>query len=465
MDFEPVLTDGTSQGAIRFFRNTNTSGINRFYIYAGDGAATLNHQFAGQGTNSFVCANNGNFGVGTASPDVTLHLEASSARFRIQDSDSSGDAATPYIDFYDNDTVGRLGYMGFASGSNSDISIANTTATGDIKLLTNSTNRMIIDGATGDAYFTEMLGVGVSPSTAFHVSASSMVVRLQDSDSSGVTANPRIDFYDSSSRIGYVGFGSTSNNDLFYLAETGGGMSFRTNGNNERMRIESTGEVTIGTELDVDNININGNTISSSNSNGDLILTPNGTGDLVLDGVNWPQADGSADQVLKTDGAGQTSWATISTLTGDIVQIVEATDTTGATTTALMNLDNTIPQNTEGTEFITQAITPTDSSNTLLIEFWSPLIGNLSTAYFGLAALFQDSTADALVGAVCNTGYSSSAISIKYKMTAGTTSSTTFKIRFGTTNASGAAAMNILGGGGLFSTAGRAYLRITEVAV
>lgn len=71
--------------------------------------------------------------------------------------------------------------------------------------------------------------------------------------------------------------------------------------------------VTLGTnsavtEAQIDNVNINGNTIISTDTNGDLNLTPNGTGDLVLDGLKWPQADGSADYVLKTDGAGQLSW-------------------------------------------------------------------------------------------------------------------------------------------------------------
>ena len=42
-----------------------------------------------------------------------------------------------------------------------------------------------------------------------------------------------------------------------------------------------------------------------------LSITPNGTGDIVLDGQNWPQADGSANQYLKTDGSGQLSWAAI----------------------------------------------------------------------------------------------------------------------------------------------------------
>jgi hypothetical protein len=71
--------------------------------------------------------------------------------------------------------------------------------------------------------------------------------------------------------------------------------------------------VTLGTnaavtEAQIDNVNINGNAIVSSDTDGDLSLTPNGTGDLILDNLKWPQADGTADYVLKTDGSGQLSW-------------------------------------------------------------------------------------------------------------------------------------------------------------
>jgi len=65
--------------------------------------------------------------------------------------------------------------------------------------------------------------------------------------------------------------------------------------------------------LNVDNITLDGNAITSTDTNGNLTLTPNGTGDLVLDGLNWPQADGTAGQYLKTDGSGQLSWDTVTT--------------------------------------------------------------------------------------------------------------------------------------------------------
>ena len=60
--------------------------------------------------------------------------------------------------------------------------------------------------------------------------------------------------------------------------------------------------------LNVDNLTFNGNAITSTDTNGNLTLTPNGSGSIVLDGVNWPQADGSANYVLGTDGSAQLSW-------------------------------------------------------------------------------------------------------------------------------------------------------------
>jgi hypothetical protein len=48
--------------------------------------------------------------------------------------------------------------------------------------------------------------------------------------------------------------------------------------------------------------------VISAGTNADIEITPNGTGAIVLDGLSWPTADGTADQVLTTDGAGNLSW-------------------------------------------------------------------------------------------------------------------------------------------------------------
>lgn len=63
--------------------------------------------------------------------------------------------------------------------------------------------------------------------------------------------------------------------------------------------------------LKVDNLDIDGNTISSTNANGNIALSPNGSGSVVLDGQSWPQTSGTNGQYLKTDGGGQTSWSSL----------------------------------------------------------------------------------------------------------------------------------------------------------
>ena len=85
----------------------------------------------------------------------------------------------------------------------------------------------------------------------------------------------------------------------------------------------------LGGDLDV-----NGNSIVSA-SNGDIAVTPDGTGKVVLDGINWPTADGSADQVLKTDGAGQLSFTaggsgTVTGVTGTSPIVSDGSSTTPA---------------------------------------------------------------------------------------------------------------------------------------
>lgn len=148
------------------------------------------------------------------------------------------------------------------------------------------------------------------------------------------------------------------------------------------------------------------------------------------------------------NGAG--NWATPSG-SGTVVQVVNTQTGAVATGTTTIPMDDTIPQNTEGTEFMTLAITPTSSTNKLKIEvqfFFAE-----TAACWTIAALFQDSTADALAAGWTFENYvnSGGGISFTHYMTAGTTSATTFKVRAGPHSAStltfnGAGSARFLGG-------------------
>ena len=106
-------------------------------------------------------------------------------------------------------------------------------------------------------------------------------------------------------------------------------------------------------QLNVDNISINGNNIISTDTNGNINLTPNGAGYVVLDGLNYPRADGSANQFLQTDGSGNLSFATvISSLSigadsgsNDAVNTGETINFAGGTGVNTAVTDNTITIN------------------------------------------------------------------------------------------------------------------------
>jgi hypothetical protein len=149
--------------------------------------------------------------------------------------------------------------------------------------------------------------------------------------------------------------------------------------------------------------------------------------------------------------------------TGDIVQspppYCPGSYATGST---VIPLDDTIPQNTEGDEYMSLAITPKSAINKLKIDvvFVCSLAGLRRIS----VALFQDTTAGALAGVIDHIGQNdySSTIAFSHWMTAGTISATTFKVRAGAADSlamyfNGTAAARVFGGVAVSS------IKITEV--
>ena len=62
----------------------------------------------------------------------------------------------------------------------------------------------------------------------------------------------------------------------------------------------------LGGNLDVETYSI------VSNTNRDINITPDGTGSVVLDGLSYPQADGTAGQAITTDGSGNLTFSDVS---------------------------------------------------------------------------------------------------------------------------------------------------------
>jgi hypothetical protein len=94
-------------------------------------------------------------------------------------------------------------------------------------------------------------------------------------------------------------------------AETNAAASEDANGN-EQIKFTTTASAV--NELTVVNsATSNAPEISSTggDTNIDLKITPKGSGNVVLDGIKFPNADGTVDQVLKTDGAGNLSFGEV----------------------------------------------------------------------------------------------------------------------------------------------------------
>lgn len=169
-------------------------------------------------------------------------------------------------------------------------------------------------------------------------------------------------------------------------------------------------------------------------TSGQITLTPTaiaGTNTLTV-----PAKTGnlitSADTGTVTNGMLASNAITSSLLpAGSIVQVVSSQSATYSSSTAVIPPDNTIPQNTEGTEYINATITPKSATNKLLIQF-NGFVGTSPAAWI-TAGLFQDSTANAICATVTyiDSNTATTTIPLTYFMTAGTTSATTFKIRMG----------------------------------
>ena len=151
---------------------------------------------------------------------------------------------------------------------------------------------------------------------------------------------------------------------------------------------------------------------------------------------------------------------------GTIVQVVNVTTSTMATGTTTIPIDDTIPQNTEGTEFMTLAVTPTSASNKLIISVESELAYSASGTLVSIV-LFQDSTANAIAITTETLGGGANwylTHSLVHYMTAGSTSATTFKIRSGGHQA-GTVTFNGSNGARAYGGVANSSITIWEIAV
>lgn len=119
--------------------------------------------------------------------------------------------------------------------------------------------------------------------------------------------------------------------------------------------------------------------------------------------------------------------------------------------TTQIPFDDTIPQNTEGDQYFSIIHTPKSATNDLYIDIGLMVSGSVLGVNL-TAALFQDSNVNAIaaVSSTCAQDYIQ-VLYFNHKMTAGTTSAITFKVRIGgdqvsTTTLNGKSGSRRLGG-------------------
>ena len=195
-------------------------------------------------------------------------------------------------------------------------------------------------------------------------------------------------------------------------------------------------------------ITINGSTgiTSSEIADGTITSTKIADGTIVNADIN----SSAAIAGTKVDGS-----------FGKVLQVVNYHTGALATGTTQVAWDDTIPQNDEGDEYMSLAITPTSATSKLLIRVQTH--GSFNSATTATTALFQDSTAGALSATGKEVEVGTHEFNFTHYMTAGTTSATTFKVRAGSKLA-GTYTFNGFDGGRRLAGVIASSITITEIA-
>ena len=126
-------------------------------------------------------------------------------------------------------------------------------------------------------------------------------------------------------------------------------------------------------------------------------------------------------------------------VSGKVVNFEIATSGALISQNSTIPYDTTIPQDNEGHEVITRAITPTKTANYLLCVGWAKVSSNDSGVYNIVGALFsdKDATADAIAASAeeVSAQYDSGTLFMVGYLQTGTTDATTISMRVGSSAA------------------------------
>jgi hypothetical protein len=169
-------------------------------------------------------------------------------------------------------------------------------------------------------------------------------------------------------------------------------------------------------------------------------------------------------------GGGTAAWCALTDAylpAGRVVQVVNVQTGVSANGITAIPFDNVAPpQNNEGDQYMTLPITPKSATNKLKIEVVAFLSHSADNMVM-IGALFQDTTAGALAAGVqhlANGNNKMVCVSFTHYMTAGTTETTTFKVRCGANTGSTTYFNSIVGSDELAGVLASS-ITITEIKV
>jgi len=120
----------------------------------------------------------------------------------------------------------------------------------------------------------------------------------------------------------------------------------------------STGGLTVSGLANVDNLRLDGNTISSTDTNGNIVLAPNGTGDVLVDADTLQVGDSGSDATIQSNGNADLILKTGNATTGSVT-LADGAD--GSLTVALNGTGQVI---VNAGAVGTPTIAPTGDTNT-----------------------------------------------------------------------------------------------------
>ena len=148
---------------------------------------------------------------------------------------------------------------------------------------------------------------------------------------------------------------------------------------------------------------------------------------------------------------------------GVVKQQVQVQTGAMATGTTLVPVDNTIPQITEGDEYMTLAVTPRSGGSILKIDVVITLSHSVGSQQM-VAALFQDAGADALAVGPTLSGAATGWITINFshRIASVSTAARTFRVRAGS-NGAGTTTFNGISGTARLGGVIASSITITEI--